>query len=335
MISKSYFYTMKNIRLPKIIVVPVLIFSAGTLLMVLHKANFFDDTAFSRALQNFGHYPLFGVLALIILKIIEQFNRPADRPSYIHYLFALFISSSLGLLSEVLQIPTERNADLMDLMRDIFGATTFLFIFFVWSERKEKEHLFPPRITIILTAFFLITFLYFITPVAEAAYVSMQRMRTFPTLSTFEKWWQRRYIYPEKASYTYHQPPENWIENSSTKSLKVNFSPQPNAGIGIYDWYHDWTGYDSLTFDIFSPSQQNKKLVLRINDRKHNGEYLDRYNTGLPIEPGHNHITISLQEIKTSPHSRTMKMDKIYFIVLFAPAPKERFTLFFDNFALK
>jgi len=102
------------------------------------------------------------------------------------------------------------------------------------------------------------------------------------------------------------------------------------------DYLHnDWRGYGSLSFDVFLEGPTPLEITVRINDRKHNDEFTDRYNKGFRLHPGDNHISIRLSDVKNAPRARMMDMGNITNICIFSYNLKEPRSMYFDNFRLK
>ena len=90
-----------------------------------------------------------------------------------------------------------------------------------------------------------------------------------------------------------------------------------------------------FSFSIYSENTEVVNIELRINDKKHNNNYNDRFNRTFSIKSGNNNISIPLEDIAKAPESRFMDMQNMYLIVLFSAQPENEFTLYFDNFKLE
>lgn len=123
---------------------------------------------------------------------------------------------------------------------------------------------------------------------------------------------------------------------SGSRSLEVSFYPGPAGdgerypGLSLADFNSDLSGYGTLTFDAFVPGDSPISLGLRIDDRV-NPDYADRFNRGIPLSPGMNHIAIPLSELIASGSRRPLNLEKIQAVVLFMANPKEQHTVFFDR----
>ena len=118
-------------------------------------------------------------------------------------------------------------------------------------------------------------------------------------------------------------------------SLKVTLDPGEYPGISMDYLQNDWRGYRNLSFDTFVEGYAHLEITVRVNDRKHNDEYTDRFNKSFNLLPGSNHITIDLKDIMKAPKGRKMDMADITNICIFAHRLKEQRTVYFDNFRLE
>jgi hypothetical protein len=118
------------------------------------------------------------------------------------------------------------------------------------------------------------------------------------------------------------------------KSLKTELFPSSYPGLSPYLKHHDWRGYKTLSFDVYNPSSEIVKLVLRIDDKEKSLEYSDRYNKSFMIMPGANTLEIPLVSLKTSNTNRSLELKNIYRFLVFMSHPDKRHVLYFDYFRL-
>lgn len=123
---------------------------------------------------------------------------------------------------------------------------------------------------------------------------------------------------------------------SGSSSLEVTFYPGPQAGDESYpglflsDFDPDWSGYQSLVFDAFIPGEKAIRLSVRIDDRE-NPDYADRFNAGISLTPGSNHIAIPLTSLITSGSKRRLNLENVRDVTFFLVSPEERYAIFFDR----
>ena len=105
------------------IIILVTVILAG--LAVLDYLQMPSNTFFWRSAFDFGHIPLFGVISISFLGLSKGLFSSKFKSRYIHYLIAFFLTSFLGVLTEALQYYGPRDADFLDVVRDLLSW--FLF----------------------------------------------------------------------------------------------------------------------------------------------------------------------------------------------------------------
>jgi hypothetical protein len=112
--------------------------------------------------------------------------------------------------------------------------------------------------------------------------------------------------------------------------LKMTLFPTRYPGVTFKDIPRDWSGYKFLVLDLFCPTNHDSlRMTLRIDDKKKSPAYDDRFNHGLKLQPGMNHIKLPLADAIT-PSGRPLKLDTIYALILFAASPVEKNEVYVD-----
>ena len=117
-------------------------------------------------------------------------------------------------------------------------------------------------------------------------------------------------------------------------SLKLELFPSSYPGFAPALKFHDWSGYKTFSFEVYNPSSDKLKLVLRIDDKKQALEHNERYNKSFTILPGANTITIALNTLKTSDTNIPLKLKNIYRFLVFMSHPEKKYVLYLDYFRL-
>lgn len=293
------------------------------------------NTYMWKAMADAGHFPLFGILSLVVLRFSRlAFKFPPDK-IYYHYLLTFMIAGFLGALSEAIQIIGPRDADLADFARDLIGAFAFLAVFAFYDPalaEKRRRWIYKFKVTLI-TAVIICTAIPFWS-VTYAVIAYQYRDNTFPVICTFDSYWEKPFYIKMATNLEITDPPAGWKENNS-KVGKVEFKKVTYPGFHIQEPYSDWRGYKDLCFDIYNDSDTTINLYFRLHDTFHSKEYNDRYNNIFSLEPGLNQIRLPLTDIENAPVSRKMDMTAISTFGMFANQPQERFSVYFDNFRLE
>ena len=272
---------------------------------------------------NFGHLPLFGVVALVVLRILGRGKRAGSRKST--YLLAWAITSFLGAFTECVQaILPYRHFRIFDILTDSLGAALFLTVTCSFHTGTEKR-----GITLLRNGL-LILMIIRAYPILSAAIDTWNMENNFPVLSSFETPLETsRWICREGSMKR-----TSLHATSGAYSLEVNLPQGMYPGITLDSFVNDWRGYNQLSFDVFMDGTTPLRLSTRINDRTHNEEYGDRYNRTFLLRPGNNRVSIKLDEVRTAPKGRLMDMSDITVLCLFSYQLKEPRKAYFDNFRL-
>jgi len=289
---------------------------------------FFDFGESSSRILNtivsFGHLPLFGVVSLVILRVISNGMKV---PGLKHpYIASWIITSASGALTECIQaITTYRHFRLGDIYTDILGAAIFLMITYVHQTRPRHRYI------TWMTGGLLLLIIIRAYPIIVSSIDKWNMERTFPVLISFETPFELSRLLENDETV-------NRTQSHATEgdySIHVQLTPGEYPGITIKHIMEDWRGYSYLSFDVFIEGLSSLPLTIRINDRTHNEKYEDRYNQTFNLQPGLNHVTISLSEVEHAPKGRLMDMEHISILCLFSYKLKEQRTVYFDNFRLE
>jgi hypothetical protein len=294
----------------------------GALLLVHAILPGPDRTFITSELTDAAHVPLFAALAILAFSVLSSLRWPLRAG------VAFTVVTLIAVLTEVSQIGTARDADPEDVMRGVVGGAAALVLLLVW-----RGHLRRGR-GVLLAGALLAVGLY---QVAFTAHAYRGRDRAFPRLCDFETQWERRFVYGQDASLALRPRPESWSGPSSDDTAgHVTFSTGAEYPALVFEEpFPDWTGYETLQFEVYSEHDTPVTLVTRVHDTHHDHVYGDRLNRNITIVPGANHITISLREIEDAPQSRPMDLARIRNLSVFADNPRAPFSLWFDAFRLE
>jgi len=119
------------------------------------------------------------------------------------------------------------------------------------------------------------------------------------------------------------------------RSLKMDLFPSEYPGLVFSPALKDWREYKEFCFDVFNPSQKPIEISVRIDDKKDNPDYKNRYNRRHTISPGHNRVIIPLNTLMTSSANRRMDLSNISQILVYLVNPRQKTTLYLDAFTLR
>ena len=134
------------------------------------------------------------------------------------------------------------------------------------------------------------------------------RNQNVPVLCDFDAFWSTRFVRTKDAQFH---------SGATEKGGELTFHAGEYPGLSVVDVYPDWREYDSLVISAFAGDTAPAYLALRIDDRAHNNRHTDRFTTELPLRPGHNRLTVSLDQVCRAPQTREMDLSRMTTIHLF------------------
>lgn len=124
-------------------------------------------------------------------------------------------------------------------------------------------------------------------------------------------------------------------QSHGLKSLRLELYPSDYPGLHPKLKDNDWRQFKEFCFEAFNPQAFDVPIVVRIDDRKDNPDYQDRYNKRFVLNPGDNQIRIPLDTLITSGTDRHLNLSRVSMVVLFLSHPKEKIVLFVDYLRLQ
>jgi hypothetical protein len=312
--------------------VALVLLAIGALVLLLQVAGTPRDTRVWNVLYDFGHAPLFGLVALLFLELF-RLRGPTMRATVASYLLAFAAAVGLGALVEAAQIASPRDADPLDAVRNAVGAAAFLAFRASLGHRRGGFDV-PPRparLALRLGAVLLLAVQ--LLPVVRVVWAYRERSRALPTLAALDADWSHQFLDIAYATLTLVDPPRDWPAGDRPARLLLSRGA-PHPRFEIEEPYPDWSGYRAFRFEVYSINPGPVDLTLRIHDELHRKVETDRFNRPLRILPGMNRIEVSLDDVRNAPLGRTMDMRRIRSVILFATRPPEPIEVTIGNFRL-
>lgn len=161
------------------------------------------------------------------------------------------------------------------------------------------------------------------------------QLRSFPAFASFER--------PKETG--------NWATHNSTMkrttdwatfgryALEVELQPGRYPAVSMTWPPHDWTGYNALVLDLRNPDDRMLSLTLKIFDRKHalsKFKRSDRFSLKIELNPDSTStVRVDLKTVRSAPRTRSMDMDQIVLIEMFATDLKQPQRFQIDNIRLE
>lgn len=297
-----------------------------------------SQTFLWKAVNNFAHVPLFGLVAILLLTKSRMVFTTSSWPAIRHYIVAMLGVLALALFTEAFQsLSATRQSEMSDVVHDLVGATCGLALFFTYDQQVSGKWVqwrqFPRNATLRFCVVLLLGLT--LQPVLGWAYAHLDRASRFPSLLQFSSSWEMKFVKGSDSDVQMVPPPLGWRKSADDWVGQVVFHPKIYPGIRIDEPYPDWRGYTYFQLDIFSELPMPQMIAIRIDDRHHKNEHGDRFDKAITILPGLNHIQIPLDDIRQAPVGREMDLSAMKVVALFAVNPREEFTLYLDNIRLE
>lgn len=290
-------------------IVPIVSAAALLMLIFVPWGVWLGSSRRFETIQNLGHFCVFFGLAILFLAATGRSDRPTVRNRY----FAVFgLALGLGILTELLQIPLERDASLADLLDDALGAWAGM-AGFAWFDRRVSR---GARVAMLVSG--ALAGLVIVQPLAAALSAYAAKRAVFPVIADYRRSFEDYFLDGQSVSISHEPLPARWSAFDGESALRVSFEPGRWPGIELFEVEPDWTGFDELVLDLTNPADRGVELVVRVHDRAHNGDFDDRFNRRLLLPPENRSIVrIPLEDVRSAPRSRGMDLSRVSTLMLF------------------
>lgn len=290
----------------------------GLLLAVVFSPRLGDSTVLLRAVHDFAHAPIFGAVALASLFALRAHERFAVQPIVRQYVLVFLLSLGLGLVTEIAQLFTGRDASWSDLRTDGLGAAAFLIAASAFDRVRARVAR-AERLLLVLLA--LCVFAASAAPVLRIAVAYWYRAQAFPTIVEFKRGSAALFVLTRAAHADIVAVPDEWSVRPGERALRVQLRGEQWPTVELAEVAPDWRHYRQLTLELINPQSSELTLSIRIDDRQHNKRYEDRYNGRVLLAPrARTTIRIPLEEIAAGPRERKLDLANVARLLLFKPS---------------
>lgn len=275
------------------------------------------------ALLNAVHGPIFAVVAVLLLVLIERRIEPGRGAGVAAFLLAV----ALGILVEVLQSLANRPGSAFDVLTDAAGAAVGLAIWTLVAARRPEAFQMNRGATLprkrspaawlpIAIALAGITFVAW-TPL-QAARAYAHRAAVFPSIAEFRGAQDLVFVSTGGTRATIEQLPEPWGQGPDDRGLRIAYDAQHSLAVQVMEPVRDWRGYSVVVLDVTNPATTELGLTFRVLDASHDWSHEDRLNLPLTIPPGSRAtVRVALGAVEGAPAGRRMDLSRIANVMLF------------------
>jgi hypothetical protein len=162
------------------------------------------------------------------------------------------------------------------------------------------------------------------TALTTAAYV--KRALRLPQLVQLDSALGRHFLVPSEAHFV------------ATPDGSVRVQPERGRwpGLSLEEVWPDWRAYSTLVIDVSNTSDQAFRIHVRIDDRRPDPRYEDRYNQHFELAPlSRRVIRIPVAEIESAPTGSRVDLAHIQRIILFEDGSKPTHTFYLNSLRLE
>ena len=257
-----------------------LIASLAVLLVLVIFAPVPHDTIATEVLHDFGHAPIFGVVALLVLFWLRDHKREMNTSA--RYAVALAVSCSLGLITEAIQIPVGRNADWNDVVGDVLGAVGFLSLFAMFDSQIANRVIRLSCVVLGSTALMIHSW-----PLARSTIAYMQRNAKFPVLFDARRGYDDFFLQYHEATGEHVAIPERYAQFAGEKALLLHLEPRWSPLLAVIEPRQDWRAYRALVFDVTNGSTAPLNLKFVVRDRDFDERSRNEFRRAVTLSPEH------------------------------------------------
>lgn len=284
------------------------------------------DAKFWGHVFDVGHIPLWAWLAAALLYALPRRLQPFAKRSAAA--FALAVVAGAGV--ELLQPQFGRSASLSDVVNDAIGAGLALTGIAAWR-RSGNGWWRGAHLAALATALGIALW-----PAYEEWRGIRWRQMNFPSLGHFEdedelKLWRAQ-------GGARGRPTQILLTRARAvqgeRSLRVVGAAGDWAGTSFAAGRQDWQDYRALHFDVFNP-REPFTLFVRVDGHGTRQSAEGRFERGFLMQPGWNHLRISVAEIAHGTRNRPLNIRAIRRLAFFTGDAEPQRFWFLDNVHLE
>lgn len=269
--------------------------------------------------HDFLHVPGFALVAALLLAAFPgppPGPGPHRRGRHLARVFAAAVG--LGVAVELLQAVAGGDVSLPDVARDAGGAAAAVLVAASFWPGVQPARRWALRLAAAVTV------AAFTQPTIEALLEERRARAQFPVLADFShpgemgrfKW----------SAQTIAVPVAGDAGGGAGRGVRLLLSPGRYPGFTLAHFPRDWRAYRDLVLTCTNPSPEPLPVTIRIDDRRGDRGYEDRFNGRYVLQPGRNVVRVSLAEVAAAPRRRRLNLARIRQVVVFTvnlPEPRE------------
>jgi len=273
------------------------------------------------------HGPGFGIVALLLLRLVQLSQRPDAA-----YAKAAILAMLIAVVSEAAQIPIGREAQLSDLLVDALGIAGFLGISAV-ATKKCRLRLGRPR-TIVISLLSIPAFLITLLPTLWLTGALAVRSHSMPQLLSFDSVWERAYSAGEISEPEIIPAPDDWPAGAANIA-RLRSAGQWGLMLHINP-HADWNGYAAVSFMAATVQGETRKIAAGLwGAAPGDGGKADSYYTTITIRPSPDRYCIALNELRDRSSGRLFDLTHVHELLIGGSGKEPGIEILVDDFRLE
>jgi hypothetical protein len=276
------------------------------------------------SLMDLMHAPAFALLAWLVCRAA---SRRLPVALWQKLLVVALPLALCGLVAEMAQAFVHRGASWHDARANLFGACAGVCLYELWSR----------KITVKRWSLVLASLVFFAGASAGPLLVlsdCWRQQRQFPLLASFDNALEITRFDAQESTIERIHP----LAGDPNGGLEIELHPGLYPGVLLADMPQDWSGYQTLAFDVLIDDGPPLNTIVKVHDREHRLRGFkddDRFDGQFRLTPGFHQIRIPLADIRSAPRTRQMNMQDIDTWQLFTYHLTQPRTIVLDNLRLE
>jgi hypothetical protein len=223
-------------------------------------------TKVQRVLVDFGHVPVFALVAFALLNLARTGFRSSTRfPAPRDYLIAALAVSVLAVASEALQLlDHSRVASGADLLRNGGGGALGLLLCAAYYRPSADAARRRVRAALVTAACVLLACLLFPVAWTSAAYV--HKGANWPTVLGARYRLELPYAVAYGSELKIVRMPKEWRLDGRESALRLRMQGCEECGILVQELNQDWQGLTSICLELTNPEMDTLRLSVQLGD---------------------------------------------------------------------
>jgi VanZ family protein len=261
-----------------------------------------NNSVVEHGIRDGLHILVFAAFAVVVFQYMKT-------SGIVIAIFAsMFVAALIGGLSEAIQHLSGKQANVLDVGRDLSGAALGISARLLWSLATDDR-----RSRFIQGMSRSVSVLFGLAIVAPSLYwlsiIGLGQL-TSPVILDFDQWWNKHIYSPIFA--------EIGAPGSAAGSACVYLGEHGRSGLVVTPMMTNWSEYEYLAITAGMANGPDTNVTIRINDAGRPNNWSDDFGTSILIPSNSSTIRIPLSELVDAPGQPSIDLSDIQELLIFA-----------------